>query len=156
MVFRHWTAGARDSAPKRKRRKEGIREGRAVTACCLEFLGYWNSPRGKAWQKLLVSLEWGEELAVPQACSLQGLQGEHQRGELQRERQIPRKAEESQSLGQRHKHWGSHRPGQDIFPAVSHWVGYTDERSSPSTGCTGPAKKCFRANCTGSNCFHII
>lgn len=88
MAFRLWTAGAQDSAPERER----SREGRAVAACCPEFPGSWNSleegPGRSYWSPWYA----GEELAVPQARAPQGLQGEHQRGELQRERQIRRKA----------------------------------------------------------------
>lgn len=73
--------------------------------------------RGRSWQ-------------FPRPGASRGSQGEHGEESCRGEPDT----EESQHLGQRHNHWGSHRPGQDVFPAVSHWVGYADERQSPSSG----------------------
>lgn len=74
MVFRHWTAGAQDSAPERERR----REGRAVTACCQEFPGSWNSLEEGPGRSYWSPWYEGEELAVPQAWGPQGLPGRAQ------------------------------------------------------------------------------
>lgn len=135
MVFRHWTAGAQDSAPKRERRGEG----RADTACCPQLPGSWNSCEGGTGRSCWSLWYGGEELAVPQARGLQRLPGRAR--ERRAAERVP-DAEESQSLGQRHNHWGSHRPGQDVFPAVSHWQ-MTGSRPPQAPG---PAKQSFRAN----------